>query len=312
MSLLKNVIIDTHTIKCSLKDIIRPDKYNDVMEKLTDVGVRINKLIIRNYQLIRAYLLFCYEQQVTLPQITTNFIKMAFQVLIKKKTAGPPIQGYNLLLFNTLNTFYEQYKDQFNFGEKISGEYLSQIINYESTTIHTSIINNIQQHFCDFLNHRVNLFFKDRINHLNELRKENKYNTKQINDSIKELQKEKQIMKDDLINCENNSNILYRPIIDEYRKSFLPPNIDTSVKYDLYKNPQKYLHYMICLNRRSETEGKKQFQFFPLRTEKVIKYFKLDTKSIVEIFIRENKNKYLSCITTEENKIWREYFNLDS
>lgn len=308
--MLKEEINDIITVKSGLRNIICSDKYTDVMAELTDVGVRINKLIIRNYQFMRAYLLFCYDQHMALPTITLDFIKMSFQVLIKKKSSGPSIKGSNLILLNTLTTFYKQYKDQFNFGEEISGKYLSQIIGYESKTIHTAIINNIKQHFCDFLKHHVNLFFKGRINHFNE--QKNKSNTKQINAWIKELKKDKQTIKDDLINGENKSDLKYRKLVDGYRKSFLPNDIEVSVIYDLDKNPQKYLCHMICLSKCAELKGEKQFQFFPLRTGKVIKYFKLDTKSLVEIFIRKDKNEYLKNISSNEREIWEGLFDLDN
>jgi hypothetical protein len=301
---------DVMTVKTNLKDIILPDKYNYVMGKLTEVGVRMNKLTIRNYQFMRSYMLYCYEKKMQFPIIDKDFVKMSFQVLIKKKTAGPSIKGNKLELKNKLTKFYELYKDKFNFGEQISGKNLSQIIKYESTRMVTTIMNNIKQHFCDFLYREINNMFKERKKYLNE--KKDKYNANQIDELIKELVKDQKILNDDLVKCENNSDEKYEKIKVIFREKYLPPNIDISVIYDVNKNPQRYLHYMISLSRKLEYFGKKQLQFFPLRTEKVIPNFPLDTASIIDILMETDKNTYLKGVTLYQNEIWNKYFNLDN
>ena len=46
--------------------------------------------------------------------------------------------------------------------------------------------------------------------------------------------------------------------------------------------------YMCLEIEKLET---KSFQFFPLRTDIIVKFIPIDTKSIVEIFVKSDKNK---------------------
>src|SRR5271156_1942304 len=43
----------------------------------------------------------------------------------------------------------------------------------------------------------------------------------------------------------------------------------------------------------------------------VPKYIKLDTKAVIDIFIKTDKNKYLSKVEVNKEKVWRDYFKLD-
>jgi hypothetical protein len=311
MPILNNKELDkTSVIKTKLKHIIRPDKYDYVISKLTDVGIRVNNLIIRNYQFMRSYILYCFEQKIKIPIINKDFIRMSFKILTEDKTVGPSIKGDNLELLTRLTNFYKPFVNSFNFGDKISGKNLSQIIEYATTSIKTSINNNITLHFCDYIKKDVNIFFDIRINTEKEKYNKQLLTGKQLNDRIKILHKERDTMKNDLINGSNNSDSKYKMYINYIRDNYLPRNIKVSLLYDLNSDPQKYIPHMIQMNRNFERYGAKQLQFFPLRTDYVIKYFPLDTKSIIEILIESDKNRYLKNLTDNQTNIWEEFFNV--
>jgi len=90
-------------------------------------------------------------------------------------------------------------------------------------------------------------------------------------------------------------------------------------QYDIKKNPQKYMTYMINMikileinnKEDGQSKEKKLFQFFPLRSSIIPKYIKLDTKFIVEIFIEEKKQQYLDNIVLHQNMLWNKFFKLD-
>ena len=66
--------------------------------------------------------------------------------------------------------------------------------------------------------------------------------------------------------------------------------------------------YMCLEIEKLET---KSFQFFPLRTDVIVKYIPLDSKSIIEIFVKENKGKILSNIEKYKKKLWSKFVKLD-
>lgn len=310
-TILNNVQInDTTVIKCKLKDIIRPEKYDVVLQKLTDVGLRINKLIIYNYQFIRAYILYCYEKKETIPEITKQFIKISFHVFFdnkegnEKKKRGRQFGKESLELLEKLTAFYKLYEERFNV-KLVKGLHLSQIIEYTATSMVTAIENNIKLHFCYYLKHFVNAAFSDKLREIREITDKKEKSAK-----LKEFRKDMGKLKSDLIDGKYNQK--YDTWMTRIRKSMFPPKMEVSLRYDLNKEPQKYLKYMILMNRYNETHNSSQLQFFPLRTEKVIKYFPLDTKSIVKILSIGHKEDYLENITENENLIWDEFFDLNN
>ena len=57
--------------------------------------------------------------------------------------------------------------------------------------------------------------------------------------------------------------------------------------------------YMCLEIEKLET---KSFQFFPLRTDIIVKYVPIDSKSIIEIFVKKDKGKILSNIEKYKKK----------
>ena len=174
-----------------------------------------------------------------------------------------------------------------------------------SVDILTNIENNIKLNFFNYLRRFVNCFFKDDHEKILEnLQGKEKMLKK------KELARELFQLKQDLLNNTDNCEDKYDEWKKLYREKILPKEFKHSYQFDLNNDPQKYIKYMIFMNLQIEKMGGKLFQFFPLRTEIVVKYIPIDTKSLIEIFIKKNKNKYLKDISSYKEELWENYFNL--
>lgn len=77
-------------------------------------------------------------------------------------------------------------------------------------------------------------------------------------------------------------------------------------------NHKNILNQMIYMCLEIEKENTKSFQFFPLRTDIVIKFIQIDTKSLIELFIKEDKGKLLKDIEKYKDEIWNMFFKLNS
>jgi len=295
---------DYKVFKIKLQDIILN---NDIQIKITDACRRAHLITTHVYQFIRLYILNCYHNDLLIPFIDINFIKMTFKVL-SLDSKGPKPKNDNLKTFNLLNSFYENEYSKIGMNSKLNSSNLSQILTYISVDILTNIENNIKLHFIKYLNRFVNSYFKDTNEEIIE--KETSIKNKSI--KRKELYKELKEIKDDLINntflC-----IKHKDFIDKYRKEILPKDYkDVS---DIEINPQKYIKHMIFMNLEIEKLKKKQFQFFPLRNDLNLKYIPLDSVIIVDLLMKmnkgEKKQEYLSDIINLKEKIWNSSFKLN-
>ena len=288
------------TFKISFKQLI---KQNIDYSNLIDAVIRTNKLTILVYQFMRAFIIYKYEKNKNAPIIDESFINLAFKCL-RINGRGPKPKGTNLLIFKKLTKFYDKYFKKLINDEKIDGTNLSQIIGYSCTDILTNIENNIKMNFFKYLNRFVNQSFKEKNeNILKELKGEQKNRKK------KELNKELYLIKQDLKNNTLVSNKKYHKWIENNRNKILPKEYKNSYEYDISINPQKYLKYMIKMNKFLQQKDLKQFQFFPLRTDIIPKYIQFDTKSLIELF--KCNSEYLFDIENNKDFLWKKYFNLD-
>ena len=290
-------------VKCPLKTIIK-DKNN--IAKIIDVCFRTNKLIIHTYQFLRLWILTKYSLNNEIPKITKETIKATFRCLTLD-SRGPKPKGENLSTLTEFNKFYEENYKNNGLLEKIDGTHLSQILEYSSTDMLTNIENNVKQHFFKYLNRFVNSSFKKAREELIEkAKKEEKSEVR------KEINKQIYLIKQDLTNNTLNSNSEYHEWIKKQRTNIFPTDYKKSYEFDIENNPQKYIKSMIYMCSEIEKLGTKMFQFFPLRTDIIMKNIQLDTKSLIEIFIEKNKNDYLEDIEKNKKEIWNSIFNLEN
>lgn len=287
--------------KISLKKIIKDgNDYSDLHSAI----LRTHKLTILVYQLLRAYILYQYSNNLEIPIIDTSFIIMVYKIFLIE-SRGPKPKDQNLDTFNKLKQFYELEFKNLTDGERINGKNLSDIIGYSAIDILTNIENNIKCNFFKYINKFVNESFREANNLILESLK-----GKEKIGKRKEINKEMWILKEDLKNNTKESDVKYHEWLLDVRNQILPINIKDH-ECEINVNPQKYLIYMIRMNKLLEDKKLKQFQFFPLRTDCVPKYIQLGTKSLIELLIEENKNEYLSNIGGYKEKIWQACFKLE-
>ena len=233
-------------------------------------------------------------------------IKIIFNVLSISSKGGNRPQGENLKLLEDFERFYQDHYKNLNYENKVSGEYLTQILDGLATDMLTNIENNIKLHFFKYVNRFVNSSFK-KIN--NDLVEKAKDGTK--TELRKQLNKEIYEVKQDLLNNTLKSNEKYHKWINSHRDNIFSKNFENSYEFDIQNNPQKYLKSMIYMCEQIEKLETKSFQFFPLRTDVVMKYFPLDTKVLVDLFLREDKQKYYDDIETYKKPVWKMFFDIE-
>jgi hypothetical protein len=319
------------TNKDNINNIIK-DK--SILPIINDLVNRTNKIVIRAYQFIKLYCVFCYDNHIPFPLIDKDFICDVFKVVtIRKSNAG----GYTdknmphrlRLLYNFYNNHYSStlVDNDFIYYDK-----LPYILAYEAIDMTTKINNNIQEHFIDHLNKYVNLTFQMKEKS-GEITKNNK--DKAIRKELhKQLYDEFNKIKKDLISFEEpKSEEKYHSWIREQRTLLYPNKSmfdNDNIYYDLKSNTQDYLVSMFYLSRQfevmndeilrnnkmSETK-KKQIRLFnvlPLRTNIVGKNICIDTCGIIQNFMGENYDCKLLANYKKENKyfdLWNRYFKLN-
>ena len=291
------------TVKCNINKIIRN---NNFIDPLFDACFRTNKIVIQTYQFLRLWILEHYHNNINIPIITTDTIKMVFNVLTLNNKGGNTPKGNNLIMLNNFTDFYNNnYKILYN-NDKINGSYLSQILNSMSIDMLTNIENNIKLHFFKYVKKFVNSSFKI----INNTILENTEKGKKV-EVRKLLNQELFQIKEDLFNNTLLSNSKYHNWINQHRNNIFPIDFIDSYEFDIKNNPQKYFKYMIYMCLEIEKIGTASYQFFPLRTDIIPKYIPIDTKSLIEIFIRENKNNLLNNVEDNKISIWNTFFNLN-
>lgn len=290
-------------VKCPLKLILRDEKYKT---QLFDVCFRTNQIVIHTYQFLRLWILYKYQNNLLIPEITKETLKMAFKALTIE-SRGPKPKGNNLVLLNEFNKFYNDHYKILGLPNKIDGLHLSQILEYTSTDMLTNIENNIKLNFFNYVNRFVNSSYKKINNELVEKTEKGKKT-----ELRKELSKEIYLVKQDLLNNTLNSDIKYHDWLNKHRNKIFLKDFTNSYEFDVQNNPQRYIKSMIYMCNEIEQKEAKLFQFFPLRSNIVLKNIQIDTKSLIEIFINEDKNTFLKDIEGNKKTIWNLYFKMEN
>jgi hypothetical protein len=258
---------------------------------INDAVLRTNYITTKSYFLLRLWVLEKYHCNQGIPLITEDTIKMSMKSLVKA-SAGPKAKGNNLLLL-------QEFKKLHIFSLE-DGKNLSAILDYYTTTMITAIENNIKMNFMDYIKRFVNSYFKSI--HKDDL---------QNKDFKKQLYKELQVVKNDIINETLLSDPKYHSWLNKNRYKIVPQEYDTSYYYDIKANPQRYLKYMIFMNLQLEEKEAKMFQFFPLQTQIIPRHIQLDTKSIIELLVDTDKKQYLDNVELNKEILWDKFFTIN-
>ena len=319
------------TNKDNINNIIK-DK--SILPIINDLVNRTNKIVIRAYQFIKLYCIFCYDNHIPFPLIDKDFICDVFKVITQRKSNRGGYTDKTMPdKLRLLYDFYNQYYIKtIVINEIIYYDNLPYILAYEAIDMTTNINNNIQEHFIDHLNKYVNLTFQVKEKSA-EITKNNK--DKVVRKELhKQLYDEFNKVKKDLISFEEpKSEEKYHSWIREQR-NHLYPNKTTfdndNIYYDLKSNTQDYLVSMFYLSRQFELLNdeivrnneindikKKQirlFQVLPLRTNIIGKNICIDTCGLISNFLRDESSYPILQTYKKENKyfdLWNRFFKLN-
>jgi hypothetical protein len=279
-------------LKIPIKSILHKtnkDESKDSYETLSileDAITRTNKITTKTYMLLRLWILNKYHNQQDIPVITLNTILMCMSSLMLSSVDSNRIKGDNLML---LNDFKQLHNSSFSLE---NGKNLNNILNYYATTMITSIENNIKMHFFDYINRFIFSYYK--FIHKEQL------DGKNGKEFRKQLYKELNAVKKDIIENTLLSEPKYHAWINENRFKIVPEQFDTSYYYDIKVEPYKYLKNMIFMCLGLEKNECKSFQFFPIQSNAILRHIQIDTRSLIELFVDAKKHKDLidACIKT--------------
>ena len=297
-------------VKLPFKSIFKNDDEfqefnNKNITKINTAMIKVNKITIKTYQLLRLWVLDKYHSNVKIPKITEDTISMAMKSLNTSPigTTGEK----NRILYNEfieLNTNHLQF-------EREDASNLSYTLASNITQMLTSIENNIKLHFFDYINRFINSYFC----HIYQEQITNKEFKKNL---YKELTKVKKDLKDNTLTCDQK----YHSFLNTHRFNILPELFKKTYNYDIQTDPQQYLKNMIWMNLELEQINGKMFQFFPLQSSIVPNYIHFDTVALIELLYETSdpivdKNiiltkKLLKAKSSEyKTKVWEKFFNIN-
>jgi len=279
------------TLKIPLKTILL--NRDTIQPVINNLVFEMNDLVIHTYQFIRLYVLYCYSNNIPLPELNDIFISYCIKTLGSRDNRGKKCKYTELL--ETLEEFYKtEYQPLLN-HEKSNLKNTTFLLPYLATQIHTSLSNNIQehfiQHFLRFINKTTNDITEDK-----QLLFQFKKNLMELTDVNK------------LFNLWKNTHL----------QSIIPENVKKSVYYDVKVRPFEYLKGMLYMNSVLEKQENKLFQPLPLRNNIIPKHIILDTACIINLFSPEKdkdgnkikKGELLSNVKNNQNEVWSNLLNL--
>jgi len=281
------------TIKTTLKSILL--NHNEIQPEINNLVFAMNDLMIHSYQFIRLYVLHCYSNQSSLPEIDETFILYCIKALGVRDNRGKKSADVELL--EKLDKFYiTEYQPLLN-HEKTNLKNTTFMLPYLATQIHTSLSNNAQEHF---------------IQHF--LRFINKTTTEITEDKAILFQFKKQVLE-----LETETNELFNDWKLTHLPHIFPKDINKSIHYDVKVRPFSYLKGMLYMNSVLETQESKLFQPLPLRNNIIPKHIILDTACLVSLFCPEKdkdgnkikKGELLKNIKDNQHDIWNGFLNLN-
>jgi hypothetical protein len=323
MEQIKN-ITDNPTCKILKIPLKRIFKDNDIENidfkyKIDDAISRVNKIVSRTYDFIKLYILYCFNNNMILPDINSQFIADCFNVLCDKSKKGAKTKEVHKVLSikDDLLVFYEMhYKLLLTDNIKISKSNLNQILREESTKICVCFENSIKTNYFIFLFRYINcIFMEQNKNIIDNFEKESDKRT-----FIYNLKTELKKVKNDILNNTLNSDVKYHTWIKESYDRIIPlyntivdsKTNEKSYYYDIKVSTFKYLKYLLNMNLELENIGKKMFSPIPLRRSLIPKFIYIDTVAIIELSNLTNKTQYYKNVIKYQEFIWSKYFNFNN
>lgn len=299
----------THkAIKVGLKTIVRDDI---VIQKLGDVVVRANKIVIHTLQFMKLYFIHCYDTEKPFPVVDRALVKCFMKVLCKSPSQGRPPSETTIATKAELEKFYKLHYEHLK-DEELTYTHMNTILDYLADTITTIYENNIEQRYMSYIDRFINVCWKKK--QLIEIIKKSKRPQVVKHQLINTLTANLRKVKNDLLDTTYTKTSLpiYHSWIDSMKSHILPKKQfqKESVYYDLVCAPQDYLPCMVYMTKSIEETGSFINSVFPLRRDVIPKYVPFDTTTICHILMTEKKEYYLTKgnLKAKQGEIWNMFF----
>ena len=202
-------------------------------------------MVIHTLQFIKLYFLqlISTNSNCELPDITEKFVLAVFKTVCKKdnKKGEASIKEETRELMNHLKAFYETHYKPLRTDEVTNYENMDQIMQYLCKDIVTMYENNIKQHYVEYVERFVNVFF-DKKDVLQAIKNNKELSSSDKNCEISQFNKELRKVKKVILDVEHNDTEEIQ-LITELKKIVLPNKSSfkkNSTYYDLQCDPQPY------------------------------------------------------------------------
>ena len=296
----KNDKLNIFVVKTSLKSIIKD--YNKNFIFFNNIVKDVNECVIRTYQFIRLYFIYCYHNNIDFINIDRENVLYFMRALAIRDNRG--IKPSNTDLQDKLNTFYETEFYPLINKPKLNFTHKTQLNAYVAEHITTSFNNNIKEHFITRFRHFLNVIEPDI-----EFKTD-----KKDKELIKEKKRIYNLVKNSILNNDINEKCPeeYKKFANEIRNEYLPFEYEKTFYYDCKKecNLSYYLKQTIKMNYKIEklNDNKKLYQIIPLRTSNIPSYVNFD-KTIINTFFNDGNSKYDKDV--DEIEIWNRIINTE-
>jgi hypothetical protein len=171
-----------------------------VIPKIQDAALRANGIVTHTLQLLKLYLIQCYDNGIDLPTIDRQFVTSMMKVQCEKPTSGRPPNEETKHIKETLQAFYETHYKPF-VVEKLNYRHMNTVLDYLAIDIITMYENNIKQHFVEYVEHFVNVSWEKKA--LVAIIKKHRKTTWSRQTAINSLSSQLRRIKTDLLNPGN-------------------------------------------------------------------------------------------------------------
>lgn len=249
------------TIKVPFRKIVKDETFYN---RVNDLVIKCNHIVIDTYSFIRLYTLYQYHHQLPIPDIDNEFVSYCISALSIRDNRGKKSKNTDLL--DKLNEFYNnEFQPIFNHTKyNISG--LSFTKSYLVETISTCISTNLKEHFVKRLFRFINIFGGIEYDNLFGIKK-NEYIIKNNIDMTTKEKTFKQLQKDYMTEKKAVLWKLKKSVIENkyneipeflqnwfqlHRPFLLPTEFNKSIPYDCEVSPFKYIPYCFYMNEKYE------------------------------------------------------------
>lgn len=296
-------------------------KHATTKQIIDETVVKANKIVINTLQFIKLYCLNKFHNSEQFPEISEEFINSVMKTVCKTSTKGRETCQRVKTLRNELKEFYAKEFKQLVQNENLDYLHMNTILDYLSVDILTMYENNIKQHYIEYVERFVNVFWEKKFI-IGKIRKMNI--TKKLKDQrIANLCSDLRKIKSDILDVSSDkfkSKSFYHDWIKTIKLKLIPNKTKfekDNLFYDLQCHPQDYLHQMIYIMNELEQLNISISNVFPLRNDIIPKHIKIDTTSIVHLLMNGEKSLPTDYFLRHgnlkryEDKIWKFFFRTE-